>query len=264
MKHITWLSDSRLFSGIALALLAAGGLGGCGCVLPKVHEPTPYISGTVVYRERMALPPNAELMVALYEKTAEGRNLYSEERRPTEGAGIPLLFSIECPAEEAPGTAYELEASIASAGTTLFATPAPVTIRLDADDITLMTHRVMEQAPIPDGLAGIRWKLVELDGKPVEVYDNQPEPHLLFDEADGGRLSGSDGCNRLIGGYRLTGDQISFGQLGSTMMLCPKGDAQARALAKALANATRVSRSGERLELYGGKTRLAVFEARAL
>ena len=48
------------------------------------------------------------------------------------------------------------------------------------------------------------------------------------------------------------------------MMLCPKGDAQARALAKALANATRVSRSGERLELYGGKTRLAVFEARAL
>ena len=262
MKHIAWFSNTRLFSGITLALLAAVGRGGCG--LSKAHEPTPSLSGTVVYRERMALPPNAELVVALYEKTAEGRNLYSEEHRPTEGAGIPLLFSVECPAEEAAGTTYELEASILSDGTTLFATPAPVAIRLNADDITLMTHRVMEQAPIPDGLTGIRWKLVELNGKPAEVYDNQPEPYLLFDPADGGRLSGSDGCNRLIGGYTLTGDRITFGRLGSTMMLCPKGDAQARALADALANATGVSRSGDRLELYGGKTRLAVFEARAL
>ena len=233
MKHIAWFSNTRLFSGITLALLAAVGLGGCG--LPKAHEPTPSLSGTVVYRERMALPPNAELVVALYEKTAEGRNLYSEEHRPTEGAGIPLLFSVECPAEEAAGTTYELEASILSDGTTLFATPAPVAIRLNADDITLMTHRVMEQAPIPDGLTGIRWKLVELNGKPAEVYDNQPEPYLLFDPADGGRLSGSarPACATGLSGncflfQKIRGRGLRKRRAGSCRRTAPAGRRNAR------------------------------------
>ena len=41
------------------------------------------------------------------------------------------------------------------------------------------------------------------------------------------------------------------------MMLCPKGDAQARALAQALAGATSVSHSGDTLDLWSGKTRVA-------
>jgi len=48
------------------------------------------------------------------------------------------------------------------------------------------------------------------------------------------------------------------------MMLCPKGDAQARALAQALAGATSVSHSGDTLDLWSGKTRVARFKATAL
>ena len=106
---------------------------------------------------------------------------------------------------------------------------------------------------------------MELNGKPTEVYDNQPEPYLLFNpEGAQGRISGSDGCNSLIGSYTLQGDRIGFSQLGSTMMLCPKGDAQARALAQALSGATSVSHSGDTLDLWSGKTRVARFKATAL
>ena len=263
MKHI--LSGALL---LALFTLSAA-LGGCAAS----QKPSASVAGTVVYRERMALPPDAEVTVSLYETTAEGRRLVFGDRQPVAGRNIPLPFRIAVPADVA---ACELEAAIVVGGTTLFATPAPVPARPGDEGVTLLTQRVMERsggaadvpADVPadglaEGLAGVRWKLVELNGKPAEVYADQPEPHLLFDPAEG-RLSGSDGCNRLIGGYTLTGGRIAFGQLGSTMMLCPKGDAQARALAQALAAATSVSRSGDRLSLYGGKARLAVFEARAL
>ena len=162
--------------------------------------------------------------------------LVAEERASTEGRNVPLPFSIACPAADSSSMSYELEAAISSGGTTLFATTRPLMVHPGDADIMVLTHRVMDAAPVTDGLAGTRWKLVELNGKPAEVYDNQPEPHLLFNpEGAQGRISGSDGCNSLIGSYTLQGDRIGFSQLGSTMMLCPKGDAQARALAQALA-----------------------------
>ncbi len=265
MKDITCLSRTPFFSRIALVLLAAVGLSGCGgCPLPKQPGPSVPLTGAVVYRERMALPPDAELVVSLHEKTKNGRTLVAEERTSTEGRNVPLPFRLLCPAPSAEN-GYELEAAIQSGGVTLFATPNPLSVRPGDTDITVLTHRIMEAAPVADGLTGVRWKLVELDGKPAEIYDNQPEPHLVFSSEDAqGRISGSDGCNSLIGHYALEGDRITFSQLGSTMMLCPKGDAQARALAQALAGASSVSHSGDTLELWNGKTRLARFKAASL
>jgi heat shock protein HslJ len=41
---------------------------------------------------------------------------------------------------------------------------------------------------------------------------------ILFLEED--RVAGSASCNRFIGGYKLTGEGLSFRQLGCTMMAC--------------------------------------------
>ena len=38
---------------------------------------------------------------------------------------------------------------------------------------------------------------------------------------DEGRIFGTGGCNRLMGGYMLTGEGLSFGAIASTMMACP-------------------------------------------
>lgn len=44
-------------------------------------------------------------------------------------------------------------------------------------------------------------------------------PSLQFDEATQ-RVSGADGCNRLMGSYQATGDTLVFSQMASTKMAC--------------------------------------------
>lgn len=48
-------------------------------------------------------------------------------------------------------------------------------------------------------------------------------PYLELD--DDGKLSGTDGCNRLIGTWKADGNDITFGELASTRMACEGVDA---------------------------------------
>ena len=44
------------------------------------------------------------------------------------------------------------------------------------------------------------------------------QPHLVF--AEDGAVSGSDGCNRLMGQWTVEDGVITFSQMASTMMYC--------------------------------------------
>lgn len=52
--------------------------------------------------------------------------------------------------------------------------------------------------------------------------DHPGRPHLVL--AGDGALSGSDGCNRLIGSWEQDGEAVRFIGVGSTMMACPDVD----------------------------------------
>lgn len=105
------------------------------------------------------------------------------------------------------------------------------------------------------------WKLVRLADAPVVVEDGQREPHLVL-HADETRVAGSTGCNRLIGSYQLAGEDLAFGQLGSTMMACADGMQTERAFLDALEKTASWRVLGEYLELYDAEgDRLARFEA---
>lgn len=106
------------------------------------------------------------------------------------------------------------------------------------------------------------WKLVRLRNEPVLVGQNQREPHIIL-RAEDRRVSGSGGCNRLLGGYRLDGEQIAFGDLALTMMACITGMEREQAFLGALRDATRWRVIGSHLELFGSDDALlARFEAR--
>jgi heat shock protein HslJ len=47
-----------------------------------------------------------------------------------------------------------------------------------------------------------------------------------------GRVAGNASCNRFVGGYNLSGEGLSFTQMGTTMMACeePLGLQEARFL----------------------------------
>ena len=54
-------------------------------------------------------------------------------------------------------------------------------------------------------------------------------PQLVLEA--GGRLHGTDGCNRLVGGWTQDGAVVDFGQVASTMMYCADVDTWLAAMA---------------------------------
>jgi heat shock protein HslJ len=82
------------------------------------------------------------------------------------------------------------------------------------------------------------WKLVRLGGAPVEVANNQREPHLIF-ALDEMRVSGSGGCNRIAGTFAIEGDHLRFSPIAGTMMACPSGMEQEGRFIRALEKADR-------------------------
>lgn len=253
-----------LFLGLLPAACAAG------------HAPgaAKHLAGTVTYRERMALPPDAELLVILDSRTPSGDAVrVAEVRVPANGRSVPLPFEIQYTPDA--GNVYSLQARILEkGGEVLFATPEPLPVPDDDTTLVVMTRRVFSdsavsareddgQKPHPDpaGLTGTRWKLALLHGRKAEVFDNQPEVHLVFHpEGDaGGRISGSDGCNAVLGTYTAEGGVLRFSHLGGTLMLCPKGDAQAQEFTRMLGSVTGWTLSGDRLELLSDNAVQAVF-----
>ena len=74
------------------------------------------------------------------------------------------------------------------------------------------------------------WKLVRLSDAPVQVAVNQREPHLILAH-DQPRVTGSGGCDRLIGRFELDdGDALRFRGMAGTMMACPAGMEQEQRL----------------------------------
>ena len=105
------------------------------------------------------------------------------------------------------------------------------------------------------------WKLVRLQGRPVDAVERQREPHLVLQSAQR-RVAGSAGCNRILGSYSVDGDRISFGRAAGTMMACPQGMEQEQTFLDVLAAAARWRIDVEQLELLDAQgLPLARFES---
>jgi len=95
----------------------------------------------------------------------------------------------------------------------------------------------------PLSLRGTLWKLQALQASsgPTLFKPPGPAPELLL-AVDQERVSGSGGCNRLMGGFRLAGEELSFSRLASTQMAClPEVMTFERRCSEALAQVRRWS-----------------------
>jgi copper homeostasis protein (lipoprotein) len=118
-----------------------------------------------------------------------------------------------------------------------------------------------EGAVDPAPLAGTYWRLTELPDEEGFTVDPGLRAHLVLDGEEG-RVSGSSGCNRLVGTFVLNGDALSFGPLAGTRMACPPpAMALERKFHAALASVARYSIDGEALTLLEGPDgAVAIFE----
>jgi heat shock protein HslJ len=128
--------------------------------------------------------------------------------------------------------------------TIVFAVTAPASASLQANAGTL---------------EGTTWKVVELAGTAVPPQSTARAAHLVF--GAGGRLSGSDSCNRITGSYTLAGNGVTFGQIAATRMACPDTAEIERRFHGALKGTSHWSIVSPRLELYGATGKpLAILE----
>jgi heat shock protein HslJ len=105
---------------------------------------------------------------------------------------------------------------------------------------------------------------VRLHGTPVQVAENQREPHLILANFEP-RISGSGGCNRVAGSFEIDGDKLRLGRMAATMMACPSGMEQERRFLQSLEKVERYRISGSHLEMLDAQGAvIARFEAVAL
>ena len=96
--------------------------------------------------------------------------------------------------------------------------------------------QVLSTSGLP--LLGTSWQLAA-----PERLAKSPQLQFL----EGGRLAGSDGCNRLIGSYVLIGDTVTFGKLASSRMACAAMQGRDTAFTAALARVTHWRVKGRKL-----------------
>jgi putative lipoprotein len=216
------------------------------------------VRGTVAYRERMALPPDAEIEAWITD-TSPGIQVQAVLGRATVGANgrqVPIPFEIEVdPARVAASHTYGIRAAIRSRGTTLFETPEPVPVLTQGapSEVQLLLQRAASGAagkPTTTVLAGTKWRLVQMDGKPALT-----ERPATLEFVDATHVAGSGSCNRFTGAVQVTGSSIRFGPLAATRMACPGAtDTQEKQYFEALQGATRFAEDGPALLVYHGES----------
>ncbi len=117
-------------------------------------------------------------------------------------------------------------------------------------------------APVPDEkLKNTYWSLLELNGEDKEVFDRQPDLHLIFHINDAS-LHGSDGCNQIRATYQQKEDSFRFTNILSTRMSCLQGLEQSRDFMQVLRDTDQLVIDENYLILYQNGFEIARFEAK--
>ncbi|MEO1082128.1 MAG: META domain-containing protein [Pseudomonadota bacterium] len=96
-------------------------------------------------------------------------------------------------------------------------------------------------------LSNTYWRLDRLLGEDMQAREGQREPHLIL-RGENQRFSATLGCNRMIGGYAVEDDRLSFQAGPTTLMACPPPlDRREREFLEMLSAAATFQINGETL-----------------
>lgn len=225
------------------------------------------LAGSATYRERMALPPGTTFEAILEDVSRVGAPAVVLGRfGPEPAKGPPFAFTLAYDdAAVTAGHRYNVRASLRHEGQLLFTSDRHTDAFARDKPLEVRMVRVKAVPPAARPATTLRntyWKLVALNGKAVTLFKDQREPHLIL-KADEYRVSGSGGCNNLVGGFEVDGDALRFSQMAGTMMMCPEGMEQEGAFLKTLGTVARYRIAGDALTLSDAKGK-AVAKFRAV
>jgi putative lipoprotein len=225
----------------------------------KRTEPAAELHVEVFYRERMMLPPTAELSVALEDsaKMDVAAVKIAEATVPTDGAPpYRVTLSYE-PSKLDPRGRYGVRARIENEGQLMFTSmqfnPAFGThgsaSSTPHDPVKVMVTRVAggRHAKVTS-ITGTRWVFKTLHGEDAGTGAGGNPAHITLQGAEP-RASGFAGCNQIAGAYELDGNALSFSKMAMTMRACPEGMDLDREVSKALEATQSYQISGTTLRL---------------
>lgn len=223
------------------------------------------VIGTVSYRERVALPPDAVVEVVLLDVSrmdVAATTIAEQTIKPSGQVPIEFELVYETAAID-PRMQYAVRATIKRRDNYLFVTDRsyPVLTRGNSDVVDLVLVRSGgAEAPVADAeLHGTRWELRTLANEQVKPEAGQEMNFLQFGDVSK-TVSGFLGCNNVTGEYMVSGTALEFGSLASTKRACPSLALEDRCH-RALQAAVRYEIRGTWLILYGDEGELATFEA---
>lgn len=236
------------------------------------------VTGTALYRERIALPASAVLEVVLEDTSlADAPAVRIGSYKKDHPGNPPFHFSIAYdPAKIVDAHTYSVRASVSVDGKPMFTSvsshpvitkgsPTTVTIGLrhvpaDGDSPSVVSRTGVA----PEALENTYWKLTALGSKPVNVPAGKREPSLIL-HPEGMRTEVFGGCNSFAGTYTLKGAQLKFSALAGTLMECTDGMDTEKAFANALTETRSYRVTGKHLDLIDEQGRAAArFESRVM
>lgn len=122
--------SATLASALAVIMVPGSASAQTSTAAPSSAAPAQkVIRGSIVYREKTALPADAELVVQLVDETnPEFRNVVAETTIPTAGRQVPIPFTLSFDPAKATGKRHGLHASIRYGGRTRYVTATRVLI----------------------------------------------------------------------------------------------------------------------------------------
>lgn len=254
-----------------LLLAALSGLVACGESGPAPTEgesSVARIEGEVFYRERMLLPPGAQLEIQLQDiSRADAMATVLESVVIAAEGGPPYPFVIEYdPARIDARMRCALRATITLDDRLMFTTTEYIDPFGD-EPLEVLVRRVAEPVQADrTPLEGTVWMLDTLGGEAAAAGAGG-RPVDLELTAGEQRAAGFAGCNRYTGSYSrqgvsAQGSPLSFGDMAVTMRACPEGGDLERAYLGMLGRVELYRLQGDTLTLLAGGEELATFRAR--
>lgn len=218
-----------------------------------MQPPAGVVTGTITYRERIALPPDAVADIWIADVSPGmivAQVLLADTTVRAEGRQVPLPFELRFDPARAEAThTYALKVVIKSAdGQELFTSGDSTFVITQGKPsrVDLVLQRGGGGDGGSGGLAGSSWLLEDLAG--TRVVDRV---QATLDFTEPGRVVGNASCNRFFGSAEIDGATLRIGSLGATKMACadPINNQEMKYL-KALTQAERFTLEGTILQIF--------------
>ncbi len=181
------------------------------------------ITGTVTYRERVALPPGASLRVTLV-RLDDGAPVLGASADLDLPGQPPFAFTLNLrsPLSEA---RYGVVAEILRGNRVLFRSAMPSAVDEAGGPLTVTVEPargtpllpVQPDMPMPDArLVDHTWSVTSIGGR-TDPARFEPDPQPRADL----RADGFGGCNDYFAEARLEGETLQFGSPAATRKTCP-------------------------------------------